>query len=134
MIEMEHDGDTLYTFPLTSTGYVRRDAKAAMREVSHNWLVAQLPSHAVFQMLREAFRGGNTHANRYYTRQILHDVHSADRSSSYPDIQCNCLFPVSEFFHLDTSGFRLVCFSASARLLSSADKYSSFQLVSMPRT
>ena len=101
MIEMEHDGDNLYTFPLTSTGYVRRDAKAAMREVSHNWLTAQLPAFDIFQMLREAFRGGNTHANRYYTRQILHDVHSADRSSSYPDIQCNCLFPVSEFFHLE---------------------------------
>lgn len=101
MIEMQHDGDTLYTFPLTSTGYVRRDAKTAMREVSHNWLTAQLPTYDVFQMLREAFRGGNTHANRYYTKQILHDVHSADRSSSYPDIQCNCLFPVSEFYRLE---------------------------------
>lgn len=101
MIEMQHDGDSLYTFPLTSTGYVRRDAKAAMRLVSHNWLTAQLPDYGVFCMLREAFRGGNTHANRYYTRQVLHDVHSADRSSSYPDIQCNCSFPVSAFYHLE---------------------------------
>jgi hypothetical protein len=28
--EMQLDGDTLYTIPLTSTGYVRRDCKKAM--------------------------------------------------------------------------------------------------------
>lgn len=49
-------------------------------------------------MLREAFRGGNCHANRFFTDQIVEDCHSVDRSSSYPDTQCNCLFPVSRFF------------------------------------
>lgn len=33
-IEMHMDDDNLYTIPLTSTGYVRRDVKAAMREIS----------------------------------------------------------------------------------------------------
>lgn len=32
-IEMHLDNDNLYSIPLTSTGYVRRDVKAAMREV-----------------------------------------------------------------------------------------------------
>jgi hypothetical protein len=98
-IEMEHDGDNLYTFPLTSTGYVRRDAKQAMREVSHTFVRNQLPDYKIYQMCREAFRGGNTHANRYYAGFILHDVKSADRTSSYPDVLCNCQFPVSTFFH-----------------------------------
>lgn len=97
-IEMAADGDNLYTFPLTSTGYVRRDAKRAMRGVHHSWLADQLPDLETYHMLREAFRGGNCHANRYYAEQIVHNAHSADRSSSYPDVQCNCLFPVSKFF------------------------------------
>ena len=96
-IEMKHDGDNLYTFPLTSTGYVRRDAKKAMSEVSFSFIKEQLPSYEIYKMLREAFRGGNTHANRFYTNYTLHNVHSADRSSSYPDVMCNCKFPISEF-------------------------------------
>lgn len=99
-IEMKHDGDNLYTFPLTSTGYVRRDAKKAMSEVSQSFIKGQLPDYEIYRMLREAFRGGNTHANRYYADYTLHNVHSADRSSSYPDVMCNCKFPISEFYRL----------------------------------
>lgn len=99
-IEMNHDGDTLYTFPLTSTGYVRRDAKKAMRQVSHTFVKNQLPNYNIYQMCREAFRGGNTHANRYYAGKIIPNVKSADIASSYPSIQCNNQFPVSEFFHM----------------------------------
>nr|DAI13417.1 MAG TPA: DNA polymerase B [Caudoviricetes sp.] len=99
-IEMSHDKDNLYTFPLTSTGYVRRDAKKAMAEVSKGFIKTQLPDYETYKMLREAFRGGNTHANRYYTNYTLHNVHSADRSSSYPDVMCNCKFPISGFYRL----------------------------------
>lgn len=104
-IEMEHDGDNLYTFPLTSTGYVRRDAKKAMSQVNYRFVKEQLPDYEIYKMLREAFRGGNTHANRYYTNYTLHDVHSADRSSSYPDVMCNCKFPISEFYRLGDIGY-----------------------------
>ena len=97
-IEMTADGDNLYTFPLTSTGYVRRDAKRAMRNVAKSWITDQLPDLETYHMLREAFRGGNCHANRYFAEQIVHNAHSADRSSSYPDVLCNCKFPVSKFF------------------------------------
>ena len=99
-IEMIHDGDNLYTFPLTSTGYVRRDAKKAMSNVARSFVAEQLPSYEIYKMLREAFRGGNTHANRYYANYTLHNVHSADRSSSYPDVMCNCKFPISEFYRM----------------------------------
>lgn len=98
-VEMIHDGDNLYTIPLTSTGYVRRDAKRAMREISHSFVKEQLPDIDLYKMLREAFRGGNTHANRAYAGIVLHGVKSYDRSSSYPDTQCNCMFPVGRFFH-----------------------------------
>lgn len=100
IIEMKHDKDTLYKIPLTSTGYVRRDAKKAMQKASHQQLKECLPDYDLYKMLREAFRGGNTHANRFYTNYTIHNVHSADRSSSYPDVQCNCRFPMTEFYRI----------------------------------
>lgn len=99
-IEMAHDQDNLYTFPLTSTGYVRRDAKRAMKQVSHYFVSSMLPDRDTYVMLREAFRGGNTHASRFYSNMILDNVRSFDRSSSYPDVLCNCQFPISKFFHV----------------------------------
>lgn len=103
--EMEADGDNLYTFPLTSTGYVRRDCKRAMRNAPANFVKKQLPPLEIYQMCREAFRGGDTHANRYYAGRTIKNVRSADRSSSYPDVLCNCQFPVSEFFHAGALDF-----------------------------
>lgn len=101
IVEMVHDGDTLYTIPATSTGYVRRDVKAAMRKLKYGTVQSMLPDLETYTLLREAFRGGNTHANRYYARQELQDVYSYDRSSSYPDVQVNCEFPIGRFYKLD---------------------------------
>lgn len=103
--EMEIDGDNLYTIPLTSTGYVRRDAKRAMQRAAHCWIKDILPDIHVFEMLREAFRGGNTHANRYFAGRVIRNVKSADRSSSYPDVQCNNMFPMGEFFRAGAISF-----------------------------
>ena len=96
---MARDGDTLQTIPMTSTGYVRRNAKRALKDgsVHHNFVYSILPDIETYRALREAFRGGNTHANRYYAGDIVENVHSADRSSSYPAVMCNCEFPMSAF-------------------------------------
>ena len=95
--EMELDGDTLYTFPLTSTGYVRREVKKAMRGYSYEALKNMQPDLKLYELLHDAFRGGNTHANRFYAGILLTNVHSTDRSSSYPDVMCNERFPMSPF-------------------------------------
>ena len=98
--EMTADGDNLYTLPLTSTGYVRRDAKRAMHEVNHMFVKNQLPDLPTYQLLSECFRGGNTHANRYYANITIgqyETVKSADRSSSYPEVLINHLYPISNF-------------------------------------
>lgn len=96
-IDMATTGDNLYTVPLTSTGYVRRDAKKAMRCFSRNAIMDMQPDPDLYDALRKAFRGGNTHANRSYAGMIVHNVKCADRASSYPDVMCNCLFPMSRF-------------------------------------
>lgn len=96
--EMEADGDDLRTIPATSTGYVRRDVKRAMKLVSWGWLKSIMPNDLIYTMLREAFRGGNTHANRHFAGRVIRGVLSYDRSSSYPDVQINDKFPIGEFF------------------------------------
>lgn len=92
--KISQDGDTLYSVPRTSTGYVRRDAKQALSQTP---LGALKPTEEIYRKLRKAFRGGNTHANRYFVGKILFGVQSVDRSSSYPDVMLNQKFPMKPF-------------------------------------
>ena len=94
----EIEGDNVETVPLTSTGDVRRDAKHGMEQFNHDQLEEMLPDVKVYTLLREAFRGGNTHANRWYSDEIIEKVKSVDRVSSYPDVMINCKFPMMKFF------------------------------------
>lgn len=96
--EMAMDHDTLYTIPLTSTGYVRRDCKKAMEDYNHSQLAEMLPDISVYRALREAFRGGNTHANRWYSGDIVHNVYSVDLVSAYPSVMVNYKYPMKQFF------------------------------------
>jgi len=103
--EMRLDKDTLYTIPLTSTGYVRRDCKNAMEEYNHAQLVEILPDIEVYKLLREAFRGGNTHANRWYSGYIMHNAFGSDLASAYPADMMLKRFPMGKFYHEGTVSF-----------------------------
>ena len=95
--DMEVDGDDIGSIPLTSTGYVRRDVKRALPMFIRKQSKAIMPGYDVYKLARDCFRGGNTHANRYYAGEILHNIWSYDRCSSYPDVQVNDVFPVTMF-------------------------------------
>lgn len=101
--EMKIDSDTLYTIPLTSTGYVRRDIRQAIKKAHIEEFIDKLqPDYDTYLLLRECFRGGNTHANRDNANRIIRApkgkyIKSADRSSSYPDVQMNRQFPMIPF-------------------------------------
>lgn len=96
-VQLDMYGDSLATVPLTSTGYVRRDVKRVMKNWSYYGLQAVQPEDEVYIALREAFRGGDTHANRYFAGQILNNIKSADKSSAYPDACVNYEFPMGHF-------------------------------------
>ena len=93
---MELNDDNLYTLPLTSTGFVRRNVKQGMREYWYQ-MKDEFPPYRCYQLLKSAFRGGNTHANRFYAGEIVGPVTSVDISSSYPSQQCNKKFPVGKW-------------------------------------
>lgn len=94
---MIQDNDNLYTIPYTSTGYVRRMTRNAMKAYNYQKLHDMMCNYDVYTMLREEFRGGDTHANRYYVGQIITNVHSFDRASSYPDVMLNGSYPMGKF-------------------------------------
>ena len=97
MVEMERDGDDLYSIPLTSTGYVRRIAKNVLGPY-RRYIKPMLPDLDTFQALRRAFRGGDTHANRYNSNMLIDSaavgpISSMDISSSYPSVMLMNRFP-----------------------------------------
>jgi hypothetical protein len=104
-IRIQKAGDTLLTVPLTSTGYVRRDCKEALKdrylEISDLKPWRGENAQRVYKLLRAAFRGGNTHGNRYRVNQICDDVYSYDIASSYPTQQLTQKFPMKPFKWLD---------------------------------
>ena len=92
------ENDDYYSLPITSTGFVRRDVKKVVREkLCHSYMVGIQPDYEISVALHEAFRGGDTHTNRYWTDAICFEVGSDDRSSSYPDEMCNREFPSSKW-------------------------------------
>lgn len=89
--------DNLATIPLTSTGYVRRDCRNAMRKnkkFRQNFLKQKfdLPT---FHLLRECFRGGNTASSRFLVNEIIENVGSWDIASSYPFQMISKKYPMS---------------------------------------
>lgn len=93
--------DNFYSIPFTSTGFVRRDVKQAMRRFNKFELHDMQADYEIYQILHEAYRGGNTHSNRWLTNEIVENVTSYDRVSSYPDVQINELFPMGKWIRED---------------------------------
>lgn len=97
--ELISGNDTIATIPLTNTGYVRREFRQAMKKNKKNHInfqkTALEPEH--YEMLTKAFRGGDTHANRFKVNQILSDIHSFDISSSYPTCMMIDDYPIGKF-------------------------------------
>jgi len=90
--------DTVTSIPLTNTGYVRREYRKCMatKQNRNNFVKTALNEHE-YTMLRHAFRGGNTHANRFKANMILDEVYSFDISSSYPSCIEMDDFPIGKF-------------------------------------
>lgn len=100
------EGDNHYTIPMTSTGFVRRDVKKAIRNnvrysYMKKWQIwendRKTPSLKLMTVLNDSFRGGDTHTSRFITGKVIKDELSSDRSSSYPAEMINQLYPYA--FH-----------------------------------
>ena len=85
-IKSRMKSDTLAEMPMTSTGYVRRDLRVSVKKNKKNrqhFKDCAIDAH-LYTMFRDAFRGGNTHANLNSANQLLHNIWGYDITSSYP--------------------------------------------------
>lgn len=98
---LKNEEDTINTIPLTSTGYIRRDTRLACRADRHyrdRVFKKQRMDKDVYILLKEAGRGGNTHANRFMSGVIWPGVDSLDAASMYPAMQVlSDRFPADKF-------------------------------------
>ena len=97
---VQQNGDNLVTVPLTSTGYVRRECKEALKGRYYD-ITEMKPDERQYRLLRKAFRGGNTHANKKYAGKIIENVNSYDIVSCYPTQQLTQRFPMKPYKWLD---------------------------------
>ena len=114
---MKHD--TLANMPMTSTGYVRRELRINVNKNKKNrqyFLNSQLTPE-LYTMCREAFRGGDTHANSKRADQINTKAWGMDRKSAYPaeilmfdgyPFAAFSKMPVSYYLNHDMTGFALL--------------------------
>ena len=92
---------TVSQIPLTQTGTLRRECQ---KMYSKNYkykkqLKKQLPANMdELKYLMKAFSGGYTHANHYYTGDILKYIRSMDITSSYPTVMLSEKYPCTRFF------------------------------------
>lgn len=100
--------DTLATIPMTSTGYVRRDARKEVKKNKKNRRIFKDSAleENDYRNLRAAFRGGDTHANARFSNQTLNNVTSYDIASSYPACMMCDKFPMSKFIPIKISTFK----------------------------
>lgn len=95
--EMEIDGDNLITIPLTSTGYIRRECKEAFKKLPFSYRKSLQITMPLYRICRDAFRGGNCHANRLIVNKDIGSGDSDDKASSYPASLCTGRFPIGKW-------------------------------------
>lgn len=93
--------DNLAEIPLTSTGYVRREFRVAM-QADKTYYPYQFSDMRLtlkqYQLCKDVFRGGNTHANRKHAGHTIKQLMgSMDISSSYPAQIAMAYYPMTAF-------------------------------------
>ena len=115
---IERDGD-ITKIPLTKTGYVRNHCrnncfyedkthrKGVKKYLKYRELMKKLTLTAEeYVLLKQAFMGGFTHANPYYSRGIFHNVDSFDFTSSYPYAMVSEKFPMSKGEEIEIKSYK----------------------------
>lgn len=85
--------------PITNTSKVRKALKDKIKnKIAWKKLVEKnSPSDKMYSIFRRCFYGGLVRANADYCGRELTDVASRDRTSSYPAVMLQYLYPMSKF-------------------------------------
>lgn len=86
--------------PITSTGYVRKDVRNAlkMNQKNREMFLNKRLTEKDYIMCKQAFRGGDTHASRFASDVIISGIiHCVDLTSAYPWAMLTQYFPAGKF-------------------------------------
>ena len=98
------NGENIADIPLTKTGYVRRYTRQNTigKSKRYRQILEKLTlTSDEYVLLKDAFRGGSTHANPIYSRWKVEFVSSYDETSAYPAAMCSEEYPMSKGKKLD---------------------------------
>lgn len=111
----KRNDDDIATIPMTNTGFVRRDLVEIFKSCMNDKLMESLqPNPELLTRLREAFRGGNTHNNRYFLGVVMQanknctTLKGVDEKSAYPAQLCSEKFPCTKFQHVGSKPLNVV--------------------------
>ena len=96
-LQMKVHNDDITTIPYTVTGYVRRDARKAFKNDSHERVEFRRSRlyYETYMLCRKEFAGALTHGNRFKQGQIVKGcIRHRDFSSHYPSQQRYYYAPV----------------------------------------
>ena len=108
--------EPIWTGCPTSTSFIRKELKKRLgvgikkrsEEQKRYWkmLKKQNVSLEQYRLLQRLARGGNTHANRFYTGKILKDILHVDIVSSYPaQMVCYPEYPIGHWSPITPGSF-----------------------------
>lgn len=105
----KQEGMNFWQFPLTNTGFIRRELRLEMRKERKNrrWFTNSRLSYDQFMLCRDCFWGGYTHANAMYTGEVItggeltEGIDSYDYGSAYPFAMLAHRFPSGGFHRVD---------------------------------
>lgn len=85
--------------PLTQTGEVRRVIRGICERDKRymNDMQKLKPTLSAYKVLTEVVQGGYAHLNFWYNDEVLTNVSSYDKASSYPDVMCTRKYPMGQF-------------------------------------
>lgn len=96
--KIESDGD-ITQIPLTNTGYVRNYCRKACYKQWKNYraFISEMTVEPwEYELLKDTFQGGFTHASAKYVGKVMKRVASFDFTSSYPAVMVLEKFPMSK--------------------------------------
>lgn len=101
------EGD-ISKIPLTKTGFVRRDTRQdCFAERNYRYQVSELTlTSSEFDLCKDAFMGGYTHANSNRVNAVIENVTSMDIISSYPSVLLAEQFPMSKPEHVNITSYK----------------------------
>ena len=108
--------ERIWTNCPTSTSFIRKELKARIgvgvkkrskeQQNYWKWIERQRVDLKQYSLLQRLARGGNTHANRRYTGQLLKDLCHFDITSSYPaQMVCYPEYPLGEWAEMDPGSY-----------------------------